>query len=115
MEQISIQQSHLIPVKEIPKHKVWFEYLFNKEEPVKSTFWCRLCYKYYDQFNLPQNHRNSFADEKGTLKKYKFENKKFLAEHGNIPGHKAVVQLLQERSEKRLKKLHFFEIFSNCL
>lgn len=91
----------MIPVDEVVKHKVWFEYLFNEEEPVKSTYRCRLCFKYFDKFGLQKQYKNAFADEKGTLKKYKADNKKFIAAHGNIPGHQAIVQILQEKSFKR--------------
>lgn len=83
------------------KHKVWFEYVFNKAEPAKSTFRCRLCSKHYDEFGLQKKYKSALADEKGTLKKYKADNKKAMAEHANIPGHQAVVQILQDRGAKR--------------
>lgn len=102
----------MIPVDEVEKHKTWFEYLFNEKEPVKSTYRCRLCFKYYDEFGLQERYKSALADEKGTLKKYKADNKKSIAEHANIPGHKAVVQLLQERSAKRFIFNHNFQITS---
>lgn len=108
IERISTHQSKLIPVDEVEKHKVWFEYLFNEAEPVKSTYRCRLCYKYFDEFGVQKKYKSALADEKGTLKKYKADNKRSLADHGNIPGHKAVIQILQDRSAKRL---NFYQIF----
>lgn len=102
IEQISAHQSKLIPVDEVEKHKIWFEYLFNEAEPEKSTYRCRLCFKYYDKFGLQKQHKNALADENGALRKYKYDNKKCIAEHANIPGHKAIVQTLQEKSHKRL-------------
>lgn len=71
-------------------------------EPAKSTYRCRLCYKYFNEFGLQQRYKSVFADESGTLKKYKHDNKKAMIEHANIPGHKTIVQILQERSSKRL-------------
>lgn len=97
IQQISAHQAHLIPVDEVKKHNIWFEYLFNASKPVESTYRCRLCMKYYDKFGLEGRYRSALADEKGTLKKYKFDNKRSIAEHANIPGHKAVIQLLQDK------------------
>lgn len=82
-------------------HKTWFEYLFNEAEPTKSTYRCRLCHKHYDAFGLQKRYKSPFSDEKGTLKKYKSDNKKAIAEHGKTPGHKAVIEILQERSAKK--------------
>lgn len=105
---MSTHQSGLVDIKEVKKHTIWLEYIFNEKEPTKSTFRCRLCYKYYDQFGLQNRYKSSLSNEEGTLKKYKRDNQKSLAEHAKSPGHTAVVQTLQERSSKRLD---FFQLF----
>lgn len=84
------------------ENKVWFEYLFNEADPQHSTYRCRLCHKYYDRLNLPPRYKNALAFEKGTLKDAKTDNKKAIAEHANIPGHKSIVEILQKASAKRL-------------
>lgn len=97
---------------------MWFEYVFNKKDPVKSTFRCRLCNKYYDAFGFQQRYKSALAEENGTLKKYKHDNKKAIAEHPKIPGHIAVIQKLQDQSAKRLVLLNIPPIFNfviNCL
>lgn len=110
---MAAHQKILIPVDEVKKHKVWFEYLFNAAEPATSTYRCRLCYKYYDEFGLEGRYKSALANVGGTLKKYKADNKKSIAEHGNSPGHTAVVQILQERSAKRFFSSTFLNILTN--
>lgn len=111
IDQISKYQKDIIPVDEVEKHKVWFEYLFNEKQPASSTFRCRLCTKYYDAFGLQQRYKSVLANEKGTLKKYKHDNKKAIAEHANNPGHTTVIQTLQDQSAKRLFSHQLLEIF----
>lgn len=36
----------------VENNKVWFEYLFNETHPTESTYRCRLCSEYYDEFNF---------------------------------------------------------------
>lgn len=94
-------QKRIIPIDVVKENKNWLEYLFNEADPQHSAIRCRLCHKYYDKFNLPKRYKNSLANEKGTLKESKSDNKKLILEHANIPGHKAVVQKLQGASAKR--------------
>lgn len=99
--QIATHQNGLIPVDEVEKHKMWFQYIFNKEEPVKSTYRCRLCHKYYDEFNLDKRWKSPFSAEVGTLKKYKKDNKDAISDHGKSVGHQNIIQMLQDQSAKR--------------
>lgn len=101
IQQISTHQKGFIPIEEVEKHKEWFEYLFNDKDPVKSTYRCRLCYKYYDNFGLQKRYKSGFAEEKGTLRTRKNDNKQHIAEHAKTPGHAAIVQTLQAQAAKR--------------
>lgn len=88
------------------KNKEWFEYMRNERYPQHSMYRCRLCTKYYDSFGLDSRYKNAIAYPEGTLKFKKYENKDIISKHANIPGHKAIVQQLQQKSEKRLS-FHF--------
>lgn len=98
IEQIKTHQHGIIPVDEVRRHKSWFEYLFNEASPSRSTFRCRLCAKYYDEFNLEKRYKTALAFEDGVLKSDKYENKKALLEHANTHGHKTIIQILQENN-----------------
>lgn len=84
----------MLPIQTIQNNKVWFEYIQNKEKPNESRFRCRLCYKYYDKFNLAKNHKNALAFENGVLKKTKEENREIIKKHAKLPGHKAIIDKL---------------------
>lgn len=101
LEQIKTHQYGIIPVEEVKKHKSWFEYLFSEGNPSRSTFRCRLCSKYYDEFKLDRRYKTALAFEDGVLKSDKYENKKALIEHPNNQGHKIIIQILQEKNSKK--------------
>lgn len=98
---MKIHQHGIMPIEEIVKHKNWFEYVFNEASPSRSTFRCRLCFNYYDKFGLENRYKSALANEEGTLKSDKYENKKAIREHATIPGHQTVIQVLQEKNAKR--------------
>lgn len=64
MVTITKYQKHLFPAPSDIKrdHAVWFEYVFDRENPIESKFRCRLCHKYYDKFKLALNYRNALVD-----------------------------------------------------
>lgn len=101
IDQIKNHQKDLIPVDVVQDNKVWFEYLFNEQDPTKSTYRCRLCFKHYDEFHLQQKYKSPLASEEGTLKKTKSENRRAISEHSKNVGHKTVIQILEEKSSKR--------------
>lgn len=98
-------QSRILPVSVIEKNaKNWFEYLFNAEKPSESRYRCRLCYKYYDKFNLPKNTKTAVAKGEGTLQSTYEKNRVMIIEHAGTKTHYAVVQTLQKANEKTLDK-----------
>lgn len=103
IEQIEKHQSNLIPTNIIRDNKQWFEYLFNEIDPKKSTYRCRLCFEHYDKFSLEKRYKNSLAYKEGTLKSDKSENMKTIRDHANTPGHKTIIQILEQQSAKKLR------------
>lgn len=119
INQIKSHQSDLIPTEEVEKNKIWFEYLFNSAEPKKSTFRCRICYKYYDNLKLEQRYKSGLAYETGTLRAQKSKNKIAIAEHAKNTGHLTIIQILEQKNAKRLFfkdkiVLHNFSIENDC-
>lgn len=106
IEQIRSHQSHLIPLDAVENNKVWFEYQFNSADPKESTYRCRICHKYYDEFKLQSRYKNTFADEKGSLRTLKADNKKAILEHSKSSAHTTIIQMLTERKAKRLFLYH---------
>lgn len=100
-ETIMKHQSSLIPYDAVEKNKHWFEYVLNSANPERSTYRCKLCYRYYDKFGLEQRYKNALAFPEGTLKFQKHTNKQILSEHSSSPGHKTIVQILQNQHAKR--------------
>lgn len=44
--------------------------------------------------------------EEGTLKLEKADNKKIIAEHSQIHGHRTIIEILQRKAAKRLEIFH---------
>lgn len=101
LEQIQKHQSKLIPYQAVEDNKVWFEYLFNPNEPSMSRYRCRLCFKFYDKFNLEKRYKNALAMKEGILKQDKSDNKEIISKHSKIPGHQMILERLQRIDSKR--------------
>lgn len=87
-------QADLLPVNKISnQYKSWFEYVVNTEKPKESTFRCRLCNKYYDQFHMACNYRNSLCNKEGVLYRTIDENRRKLREHCANRGIKDIYKL----------------------
>lgn len=80
----------------------WFEYIFNEESPERSTYRCRICHKYYDEFGLQSNHKTGLAETGGMLRSDKAQNKRNILDHPKKPGHLKIIETLERRSAKRL-------------
>lgn len=106
IDKIKTHQNEFIPIDVVEENKVWFEYLFNSTSPKDSTYRCRICYKYYDEFNLQQRYKTTFADEKGSLRTRKYDNKNAIAEHAKHVSHITIIQKLEEKAAKRLILCH---------
>lgn len=102
LHQIETHQSQIIPIDAVEKSKSWFEYLFNEKSPKESTYRCRICHKYYDEFRLQSNHKTGLAETKGMRKTDKAQNKRNILDHPSKPGHMKVIELLEKRTVKRL-------------
>lgn len=102
LQKIKTYQSNLIPLDDFEHNKVWIEYLFNSKEPEKSTYRCRLCYKYFDEIKIRSQYKSGFAEKEGTLKSDKSRNKFAITSHESSPSHKTIVDILQTRKAKRL-------------
>lgn len=71
LDTIGRYQRDLLPVSSISSKsdvRQWFEYLHNENEPRKSTFRCRICYKKYDDFKLDPRYKPQVAKEGGYLR-----------------------------------------------
>lgn len=112
LEEIKTHQRDLIPLDDFESNKVWIEYLFNSAEPAKSTYRCRLCHKYYDEFRLRPQYRSGIAEEAGTLKADKSLNKFAINAHVKTYSHTTIIEKLQIRSTKRyIFTIKFFKFF----
>lgn len=100
---IEANQKNLIPSFNVKNNKNWFEYLPNNENPVASRYRCRLCHKYYDEFNLDKRHKNALANDEGQLNQKLEKNREIISNHGSSKGHLNVVEILQKHSKKRLR------------
>lgn len=101
LEEIRTHQLELIPLDAFESNKVWIEYLFNSAEPKKSTYRCRLCHKYFDEFKIRPQYKSSIADEEGMLRFDKKLNRFAITSHANSSSHTTVIEKLQLRSAKR--------------
>lgn len=102
IDQIKNHQSNLIPIDVVEQNKIWFEYLYNSTSPKDSTYRCRICYKYYDDFELQSRYKTTFADKTGSLRTHKADNKKAINDHAKHISHTTIIQKLEEREAKRL-------------
>jgi hypothetical protein len=84
--QITAHQNKILPVDLIRNNKVWFEYLFDKNDPSKSHFRCRICYIYYDKLGYASNHKPAVATKEGVLKAARYENKGVIESHDSSRG-----------------------------
>lgn len=101
IEQIKEHQDRLIPIDVVEKSKSWFEYIYNVESPERSTYRCRICHKYYDDFGLSNRYKSPLANTDGTLKSDKSENRRAIQDHPKKHGHLKVIEKLEERNCKR--------------
>lgn len=106
IEQIKSHQSNLISIEAVESNKVWFDYLYNDTHPKESTYRCRICHQYYDEFKLQQRYKTTFAEEQGSLRAYKADNKKAIMEHSKSSSHTTIIQLLEQKRAKRLLSYH---------
>lgn len=97
------------------KSKSWFEYLFNGENPQLSTYRCRLCHKYYDEFGLQSNHKPALAEAAGSRRFDKAQNKKRILDHSKTPGHMKIIEILEKKSAKRSILNFILELFLEYL
>lgn len=101
LQQIEENQKGLIPFNVVEKSKSWFEYLYNAEHPERSTYRCRICYNNYDKFGFANKYKSPLANEEGTLKSDKAENRKAIQEHPKKHSHLKVIEMLEQQSRKR--------------
>jgi len=99
---IKQHRNRLIPLKTIQDNKVWFECLFNEKEPVKSTYRCRLCHKYFDTFKMDKRYKPSLASETGVLKNDYEKNREMIANHGKQSQHQEIIRKLEVQAVDKL-------------
>ena len=59
LDQMKAHQRHIAPITTIEGNKnvrVWFEYIFDDENPQDSKYRCRLCYKYKEEANIQKKN-----------------------------------------------------------
>lgn len=81
---------------------MWFQYLFDETHPQESKYRCRLCYNYYDEFDLGPTTKNALAYKKGTLKSSMEANRLAIKKHSELKAHTTIIQMLQTRKKARL-------------
>lgn len=101
MQLIKDKQKDLIPPKTVEKNKVWFQYLPNNENPEKSRYRCRICSKYYDAMDLPQNMKPAVANKNGQLYNNYKKNQELISGHGSSVAHLNIVSNLKAEAAKR--------------
>jgi hypothetical protein len=82
--------------------KFWFEYVFNQESPVNSTFRCRICYRHAGGMYKNKNQIPKISTENGTLSSSKDYNGKLLRKHANDDIHNIIIKRLRKTRTKTL-------------
>lgn len=101
MQLIKDNQKDKIPLKTVEKNKVWFEYLPNNQQPADSRYRCRICYKYYDEMNLPQNTKPALAERHGQLFNVYKKNQETISNHAKSVIHANIISRLKVEAAKR--------------
>lgn len=105
---IERHQADLRSVKTVQKHKAWFEYLEDTQQPKNSNFRCRLCYKYFDEMKLCKNSKPAFALAGGfKLKPNRKKNSDAINEHATAMSHLNIIALLKENVAKNSVSVFF--------
>jgi hypothetical protein len=108
IDQITQYQSNILPAGKIKNEehlRVWFVYYFNQDDPAKSTYGCRLCRDYYDNFQLSYRYKSALASPGGTLKSSKKANNDEINGHPKSSSHLAVIKNLQDQQKNALPEI----------
>lgn len=109
LSSIEKHQKQLISTVTVSKNQNWFEYLEDKQQPSMSRYRCRLCAKYYSEFQLPSNRRPAVANKEGVLHNSKKKNQETIAEHGKSLSHTTIISNLKARAFKKQRTTFFNE------
>ena len=104
LDQIKQYQIDLIPFVTVSKNKIWFEYLFNANNPEKSRYRCRICHKYYDALSMEANYKTALAFEEGVLKTTRKKNADKINKHAISRAHKEIIGFLVQGKKKKLSE-----------
>ena len=97
-------QWHLLPVDFIAKYAMYLEYLFNPDDPERSTLRCPICYENHEKYFLKAHMMSAFARENGTLKDTLFDNLAAIKKHRHSKSHQVCESELKWEKKFRLRK-----------
>ena len=104
IDYINLHQKSLIPAKLLLRTDIqrWFELIKNQDEPRKSRYRCRLCFRNLARFKINPSRKNDIFTEKGALHPTLELNRQAILRHMETMAHKDVVANLIEEADKGL-------------
>ena len=105
IHQIQMNPKLDIDVINVPKVRQWF-HLIEHNDPKKSTFRCRLCSKYSEEFKVRKILRTDLANPNGLELKGKSPAyiSNMINEHNEMSAHQVIVQDLKKKKKISIEK-----------